>query len=187
MSILGFCQWLADTDWSVALHESVFMYPFVESVHVWALSVFVGFAAVLDLRLLCVALRRTPVSEVARRLLPWTFAGFVVMVISGMMLFYAIPVRTFHNIFFRVKLVLLILAGVNAWVFHANIWRRVAAWDRSPVTPRMARVAGGLSLLLWACIIFSGRMIAYNWFDCDKQPQPAIVNWAAGCVNESLK
>jgi hypothetical protein len=187
MSILRFCQWLADTNGSTALHESVFMYPFVESVHVWALTVFVGFAAVLDLRLLCCALRRTPVSEVARRLLPWTFAGFVVMVISGAMLFYAIPVRTFQNIFFRVKVVLLILAGVNAWVFHANIWRRVADWDRDAVTPRSARVAGGLSLLLWACIIFSGRMIAYNWFDCDKQPQPAIVNWAAGCTTGSGK
>jgi hypothetical protein len=72
-------------------------------------------------------------------------------------------------------------------VFHANVWRRVADWDRDAVTPRSARLAGGLSLLLWACIIFSGRMIAYNWFDCDKQPQPALVNWAAGCNTEALK
>jgi hypothetical protein len=75
MSILRFCQWLADTNGSTALHESVFMYPFVESVHVWALSVFVGFAAMLDLRLQRWAMRRTPVSEVAaRRLLPWTLS-----------------------------------------------------------------------------------------------------------------
>jgi hypothetical protein len=75
---------------------------------------------------------------------------------------------------------MLVLAGLNAWVFHAGIWRRVARWDLDPITPRAARTAGALSLVLWGAIIVSGRMIAYNWFDCDK-PQPPLVVWAAGC------
>jgi len=111
-------------------------------------------------------------------------AGFVVMVISGVLLMYAIPVRTYQSVFFRFKVLLLVAAGLNAAVFHNTIWRRVAEWDRDPVTPKRARVAGAVSLVLWTCIIFSGRMIAYNWFDCDRQPQPPIVNWAAGCVPE---
>ena len=57
-------------------------------------------------------------------------------------------------------------------------------WDLDPITPKRARVAGAASLVLWAAIIFSGRMIAYNWFDCDRQPQPRFINWAAGCVVE---
>ena len=60
--------------------------------------------------------------------------------------------------------------------------RRVATWDLDATPPRAAKVAGALSLVLWAIIIVSGRMIAYNWFDCDKQPQSWIVNRAAGCV-----
>ena len=175
MSLLGFCQWLAETQWSIALHESLWVYPLVESTHVWALALFVGFAVVLDLRLLGLALRKVPVSEVARKLLPWTVAGFIVMIVTGGLLFYAIPVRTYQNIFFRVKVLLLILAGINVWVFHSTVWRRVAAWDRDPVTPKSARFAGAASLVLWTCIIFAGRMIAYNWFDCDRQPQPEIV------------
>ena len=59
----------------------------------------------------------------------------------------------------------LTLAGLNAWVFHAGIWRKVAAWDRDAVAPFRARLAGGFSLFLWACIVVSGRMIAYNWFN----------------------
>ncbi len=184
MSLLGFCQWLAETPWSIALHESLWVYPLVESTHVWALALFVGFAVVLDLRLLGLALRKVPVSEVARKLLPWTVAGFIVMIVTGGLLFYAIPVRTYQSIFFRAKVILLILAGINVWVFHSTIWGRVAEWDRDPVTPRSARFAGAASLVLWVCIIFAGRMIAYNWFDCDRQPQPEIVNWAAGCVVE---
>ena len=187
MSLLPFCQWLAETKGSTALHESLLMYPLTESIHVWALTVFVGFAAALDVRLLGWAMRRMRVSEVARRLLPWMVAGFVVMIATGVLLFYAIPIRSYQSVWFRFKVILLILAGINAWVFHANIWRRVAAWDRDPVTPRSARVAGAASLVLWACIIFSGRMIAYNWFDCDRQPQPAFINAAAGCVVEPRK
>ena len=165
MSLLSICQWLEQTPWSIALHESLWVYPIVESVHVLTLCLFLGTAVLLDLRLLGLTMRRAPVSEVAERLLPWTRAGFVVMVMSGVLLFYAIPVRTYLNIFFRVKVVMLILAGVNAWVFHRTVYRRVADWDMDPVTPKAARVVGGLSLALWALIVVAGRMIAYNWFD----------------------
>lgn len=160
------------------------MYPLVESIHVLTLCVFVGMSVLLDFRLLGVALRRVPVSTVTRRLLPWMSAGFVVMLITGLMLFYAIPVRSYQNIFFRVKMIMLAVAGLNAWIFHENVHKRVTEWDLDPKTPRPARMAGVFSLVLWAIIVVSGRMIAYNWFDCDMQPQPKIVNWAAGCVVE---
>jgi hypothetical protein len=165
MSLLAFCQWLEKTPWSIALHESLWVYPIVESVHVLTLCLFVGTAAMLDLRLLGVTLRRVPVSSVAAQLLPWTIAGFAIMVITGSLLFYAIPVRSYLNIFFRLKVAMMILAGLNAWIFHRTVYRRVTEWDRDPVPPRGARVSSALSLLLWACIIIAGRMIAYNWFD----------------------
>src|SRR5437868_14746539 len=103
MSLLPFAQWLADTPGSIALHESLYMYPLVESAHVLTLCVFLGIAAAFDLRLLGVVLRGVPMSEIKRRLGPWMTGGFIVMVITGVMLFYAIPVRSYQNIFFRVK------------------------------------------------------------------------------------
>jgi hypothetical protein len=165
MSLLGLFQWLAQTRASVAMAESVWAFPVVESVHVLALCLFLGMATILDLRLLGFVMRDLPVSEVATRLLPWTMAGFVVMVVSGVLTFLNAPVRYYENIFFRIKIAALVLAGLNAWVFHAGIWRKVTAWDRDAVAPFRARLAGGLSLVLWACIVVSGRMIAYNWFD----------------------
>jgi hypothetical protein len=165
MSLLGICEWLANTPWSIALHESTWGYPIVESVHVLTLCLFLGTAVMLDLRLLGLTMRRVPVSEVAGRLLPWTTAGFVLMFLSGVLLFYAIPVRTYQNIFFRIKVAMLILSGLNAWVFHATVYRRVAEWDLDPRPPKQARRAAGLSLALWAGIVVAGRMIAYNWFD----------------------
>lgn len=182
VSLLPFCEWLASTKGSIALHESLYIYPLVESVHVLTLCVFVGTSLMLDLRLLGVALRRVPVSEVTGRLVPWMVAGFVVMFISGILLFYAIPIRSYQNIFFRLKVIALLLAGANAWVFHNGVQRTVARWDRDLIPPKKARFAGAASLALWAVIIVCGRMIAYNWFDCD-MPQPPLIKWAAGCVD----
>ena len=180
MSLESFSEWLANTPGSIALHEAPWGYPLLESAHVWTMCLFLGMIVLLDLRLLGLTMRRVPVSQVAGRLLPWARAGFVVMVITGVLLFYAIPVRTFHSIWFRYKVVALILAGLNAWAFHWGVFRNVAEWDLDPVPPKRARMAGILSLTLWASIIIAGRMIAYNWFDCDK-PQSSVITFLAGC------
>ena len=182
MSLLWFCQWLAGTSGSIALHKSMYMYPLVESVHVLANCLFVGLTMMFDLRLLGLSLRKEPASEVQSRILPWMISGFVIMVISKVLLFYAIPVRSYQSIFFRAKVILLLLAKLNVFLFHTRVNRQVTSWDLATVTPRAARFAAVASLVLWASIIVTGRMIAYNWFDCDLQPQSAVINWAAGCV-----
>ncbi len=180
MSLLPFCEWLASTSGSIALLESLFMYPLVESVHVLTLCLFVGMTMVLDLRLTGLALKKVPVGEVVERTQPWMFLGFAIMVVSGVLLFYAIPVRSYQNIFFRLKVVFLIIAGVNALMFHTGIFKTVSTWGRELQPPSRARMAGIASLVLWAGVIVTGRMIAYNWFDCDK-PQPGWVQVVTGC------
>ena len=115
MSLLGFCQWLEQTRGSIALHESLWAsdWRINPCAHI---ALFVGKAVMLDLHLLGVRMRRAPVSEVAERLLPWTAAGFCVMFVrSCSMLFRCGPNL---NIFFRVKVAILILAGLNARVFQ---------------------------------------------------------------------
>ena len=181
MSPLAFFEWLADTSWSVDLHESQYAYPIIESIHVWTLCLFFGTVVMFDLRLLGWTMRKVPVSEVVGRLLPWTIAGFILMVISGTLLFFAIPLRSYQSIFFRFIMLMLLLAGLNVWIFHSRVYPKVIAEDVDGAPPRAAKLAGGISLVLWISIIFSGRMIAYNWFDCDRQPQPAIINFLTSC------
>src|SRR5258708_24606755 len=165
MSMLGFCQWLESTPVSIALQESIWGYPIVESVHVLTLCLFLGLTVMLDLRLLGVTLVRTPASEIMARLLPWIIAGFGVMVITGALLFLAIPVKTYLNIFFRIKVAFLVLAGLNVAVFQRTISRSMSQWDLDPVPPFRARLVGTVSLVLWEGIVIAERMIAYNWFD----------------------
>jgi hypothetical protein len=174
-------HWLDSTAWSTALHESLYMYPLIESTHVLTLGLFVGLTVAWDLRLLGVTFTSVPVTEFARRILPWSRAGFYVMFTTGALLFYAIPVRNYQNVFFRTKMILLVLALLNIWYFHNRTERSVKEWESSVPPPRTARLAAAVSIALWFAIVVSGRMIAYNWFDCDIQPQSDFINWAAGC------
>jgi hypothetical protein len=184
MSLLRLCQWLASTRGSIALHESLWGYPAIATVHVMALPLFVGMIAILDLRLLGVRMPHVPISEIAQRLLPWVAAGFVVLILSGSLLFYSDPVRYYPNIFLRLKLALVIASGVNAWVFHRSGYLTAAERGLHPAVSRGARAAGLLSLLLLAAIILAGRLIAYydEWFDCSRHPHSAIVTFIAGCA-----
>ena len=165
-SLLSFFQWLQETSVSVGIRESTWTYPIIESAHVLGLCLFLGFAMLWDLRLLNVTLRRVPVSDVQARVMPWTNVGFIIMVISGLLLFWSEPVRFYGNIFFRLKLIALVLAGANAAFFHFfTAGKRLIEWDNSPVSPTSAKVAGIISLALWSAIVVFGRFIAYNWFD----------------------
>lgn len=167
MSLFELCEWLANTSWSIALHESRYAFLVVLTIHVLTLSVFVGTSLMIDLRLLGVAMIRVPASQVIERLVPWSAAGLILMMTSGALLFYAAPLVRYQNVFFRMKMAALVLALLNAWLFHRTVYRRIADWDRDAVPPRAARLAGGLSLILWVVIITAGRMMAYQdyWFN----------------------
>lgn len=175
-------EWLAQTRWSIELHESLYAYTWIETAHVIGITLFVGTIAMVDLRLLGFAWRTAPVSQMSSRILPWTVAGFILMVVTGLLLFYAIPVRTWHSIWFRAKVILLLLAAINVWIFHRRVERNRARWDVAARPPLGARLSAAVSLCVWLCVIVLGRMIAYNWFDCDK-PQSSFVYAAAECAS----
>ncbi len=182
MLVEQFLEWLGATPWSVALLESLWVWPLLESSHVLTLGLFVGTAVMMDLKLIGVSFRTVPFSEFRTRMLPYTRLGFALMVITGLLIFYSSPARYYYNIFFRIKMIVLVLSGLNIWLFHSRILLSEGAWDRDARPPRAARIAGGISLVTWSMVVVAGRMIAYNWFDCSIQPQPDWVNWAAGCI-----
>ena len=159
--VFDFCQWLNDTGPATALRESTVMFPIVESIHTLAITLVSGTVAMVDLRLLGIALKKEPVSRVAGQILPLTWTGFIIMLISGVMLFAAEAVKCYSNPAFRLKLILLLLVGLNPLVFHLTIYNSVDRWDEAPATPLRARLAGALSLSLWSGIIVAGRAIAY--------------------------
>ena len=185
--MLDFVIWLSETKWSIAIHESLYLYPWIESTHVLSICLFFGTLLFVDLRLTGRVFSNLSIAEMNRRVLPLTLFGFSVMFITGMLLFYAIPVRNYQNIFFRIKILLIIIAGINALFFHRRMSKEAKVWDKDSFIPKSMKNSAITSLVLWSAVIITGRMIAYNWFDCDRQPQPRWINALTSCeVDYSL-
>lgn len=161
MMLDGALVWLHDSAFGTLVRESTWAEPIVETIHVLTLGVFLGFVMLLDLRLLDLALRRTPVSTVFGLLNPWLFGSFAVMIVTGVTLFSGDPVLFYGTIFFKLKMMMLVAAAVNVLAFNVTAGRNLMQWDRLPVTPRGAKITGLLSLLLWVGVVACGRGIAY--------------------------
>jgi len=161
MTILEVCQAIQASAIGTGVRESVYLFPIVESTHVLGLSLSVGTVMWFDLRLLGKIMRHIPVSEVFHQLRPWMFAGFFTMLTTGSLLFSAVAADAYTNTYFRLKIILLLVAAANMLLFHSTIDRRRSEWDKAPLPPLPARVAGLLSLVLWISVIIAGRLFAY--------------------------
>ncbi len=150
--------WLHDTAFGTLIRESTWAEPVIETIHVLTLTAFLGLVILLDLRLLDLALRRTRAwPRFSGRSNPWLFAAFGVMLVTGISLFAGDPVLFYGTIFFKLKMLMLLAAALNVVVFNVTLGRTLAQWDQLASTPRGARIAGLLSLVLW---ISRGRLRA---------------------------
>ena len=188
--IYEFATWLDTHSWSTQLHESFYMYNWVESTHVLALMVSLGLLFLIDLRMLGLALVDIPATALAHRLLLPMLIGFSVMIVTGLLLFYAIPVRASQSLWFRIKVVLLIAAAVNAWLFHRQMQDAGSSaggsWDLAVKAPRRLQIGAALSLSFWVFIVICGRLIAYDWFDCRGEPS-TFVSTITGCIADQTQ
>jgi hypothetical protein len=166
--------------WSEALLSAPNFWGLLEATHVLSLMLFFGTIFVVDLRLLGVSFRRTPVSVLSERVLPLTVFGFALIAATGLALFFSKPVVYYHNLWFRAKLVFIALALINILVFHFRVQRNIGQWNTLAKPPAAARASAALSLTAWLCVIFCGRLIAYEWFECGK-PIPHWVNVVQEC------
>ncbi len=156
----------AYSSWSAQLLGSLRWWMLLEGTHVLTLMAFAGTILFVDLRLLGLALPNVPISRVTRSLLPITVGSFVVMIVTGLLVFYAKPFDYWHNAAFRIKVVFLLLAAANIFIFHSRVQADAAKWDAAPVPPLAARRSAAASILLWVLVIAAGRCMAYDRFTC---------------------
>lgn len=136
-------------------------YPIVESIHVIAVALVFGTILIVDLRLLGVASTNRPFTRVAHDLLHFTWVGFALAVVTGTLLFLPNASSIYININFQVKMVLLLLAGINMFAFELVTARKASVWDNA-TPPPSARLAGFLSIGLWMGVIVFGRLIGFT-------------------------
>lgn len=143
-----------------AMREWLWLYPAVEIVHIVGIALLFGSIAVLDLRLLGVS-RGVSAKRLAAHVLPWTIGAFVLIVPSGLAMFTAHAADFIASGVFALKMGLILLAAVNAAVFHMGVFRTVGSWDSEAAPPAAARAAAAVSLSLWVAVIACGRLLAY--------------------------
>jgi len=151
---------LETSGFAQAMRHWLWLYPIVEIVHIVGFVILVGAAFMFDARLLGRS-RAVPVSALERHLLPWARWSLLLVVPTGAMMFTAHATEMAENPAFRLKLILVVAAFLNAAVFHRWPFRTVSDWDTEVAGPSAARLAGIVSLALWTSVIACGRLIAY--------------------------
>lgn len=156
MSFLTFCQWIETTSLSIAIREGALYYPLLGALHLAAIAWFGGMVLIGDLRILGIGVRQASASEVLAQFRRWKRVGFVVVVVSGGLLWWAEPVVCYRSVSFNIKITLLLLVGVNSFILRRKAYRDPAEWNS-----KRARLAACASMLLWLGLIFTGRGIAF--------------------------
>lgn len=157
---MAFCKWLETTSLGTAITQSGWVFPAIESVHMFGIVSVVGATSILDLRLMGVAFKNDSADALVRGTLKWALWGFVLMLVTGVLMFVSEATRCYTNPGFRWKMILIALAGINALVFHFTAYQKVGRWDKGS-TPFGAKFAGTFSILLWFAIVGLGRWIAF--------------------------
>jgi hypothetical protein len=155
------CQWLEQTSIGTTIRESLWLFPVIETVHIFGIILLVGGTSILDLRLMGLTFRDEPVTKLARRFLPWAWAGFIIQVTTGLLMFASEATKMYINTAFQIKMLMILAAGLNAFIFHSLAYQSVDKWEKDPVAPVSARIAGLVSILFWFGIVAAGRWIAY--------------------------
>ena len=170
MDIAGLLASLEASRLATSIRNSLYLFPLIESVHVLGLTMVFGTILIIDLRLLGLASTRRPFSAVALDVLKWTWLAFAVTATSGLLMFMTNAGAYSHNVYFRVKMALLVLSGVNTLAFELTARRSVHSWDRNAAAPAAGRTVAALSLVMWIGVIFLGRWVG---FTTSSVPAPA--------------
>jgi hypothetical protein len=157
-------QWMQNSDVGTGIRESYWTFPVIETTHVLALAISVGLLIWFDLRLLGLGMKHQPISFIHKQVMPWAIIGFIVMSVSGIFLFWSEAEKCYRSGFFRAKVAFLFLAAFNAMIFELKTKKTIEEWDKHPIPPLKARMAGWLSIISWAAVIIAGRATAYNLF-----------------------
>ena len=162
MSVAGILSAIESSSVPEAIRNSLYWFPLIEAFHVFGLTMVFGTIAIIDLRLLGLASTKRSFRRIASDVLKWTWAAFALTVVTGSLMFSTNAAVYYHNFFFRTKMALLVLAGINMLIFELTAARTVHRWDTDAKAPVVGRTAAVLSLVLWIAIIFLGRWTGFT-------------------------
>lgn len=149
-------SWVTDYAW---------VWPVCEILHFVGMALLIGTVGFLDMRMLGLG-KGIPVAPL-ERLIPWGIFGFVLNLVTGVVFVAGNPIggplEYLSNLAFQLKMLFILLAGVNVLAFYlTGVSRTADAVGAGGDAPRSAKIIAGISVILWIGVIYCGRMIMYN-------------------------
>lgn len=135
------------------------LWPLMETLHFIGLSLLLGGLIVIDTRM--AGLFRGLNIAATHKLLPWVFIGFGINLTTGVLFFFGDPMRYAVNWGFQVKMVLVVIAGLNALWFWFRLNKDMHALEPNADTSTEAKVVAWISLASWTGVLLFGRLIPY--------------------------
>lgn len=157
MNLLPLFIWLENSGIGRSIRESTWLFPWIEAVHLVALSLLGGAVLLVDLRLLGLTLQKQPLNVLARDAYPWMVGSLFVMLVTGIGLFLSEATKCFFNPPFWVKMVCLLLA----MIFTFTVQRKVTRAPEGQVSAAWMKVVAIVSLVLWFGVGAGGRGIGF--------------------------
>jgi hypothetical protein len=159
--LLSLAIWLQNTHLFQLLRESDRGYEILLSLHVASIALFAATIVTTDLRLLGWAMRGYSVSAIVNQLRMPKRIGFICVVTFGFLMFGIKAEEYYYNDFFRFKVSLLVLVAIHALIFRPIVYSQSVELDKLTQLPARVKLAAGLSLILWLCLVCAGRGIGY--------------------------
>ena len=159
--LLNLALWVQATGFFTYLRGSGYVYPVILSMHMVAIAFFGGMILMTDMRLLGLAFRNRPVADVVDQFRVPKRWGFALVATCGLLLLCCKAEEYYYNAFFRATVTLLFLVLIHALIFRPRVYSKAGDFDRQGRVPGVAKLAAGLSLLLWISIACMGRGIGY--------------------------
>ena len=178
MDITAFLKSLEASGLATRIRDALWLFPLIESTHVIGLSLVFGTILIIDLRLLGIASTHRSFKQMASDILKWTWAAFALTALTGTLMFITNALVYYHNFFFRTKMLLLVLSGINMLIFELTAGRTIHNWEKAPSAPSAGKAVAAVSLVMWISIIIMGRLIGFTTTRAAVlAPPPAGVNF----------
>jgi hypothetical protein len=174
MDIAGLITSLEASGIATAIRNSLYLFPLIESAHVIGLTLVFGTILIIDLRLLGLASTSRSFSAIASDVFTWTWLAFAVTVTTGALMFVTNASTYYGNTYFRAKMALLVLSGLNMLAFELTARRSVRSWDRHAAAPVAGKTVAAISLAIWIGVIFLGRWVGFTTASTPAPADPSI-------------
>jgi hypothetical protein len=157
---MAFLEWLQGTWVGLLVAESLWGYPLLETIHSIGMAMLIGSLGLINLRVL--GYKPDLPLLGTQQLLPLAWLGFTLNAISGTLLFTSDAVYFFESYTFRIKMVLIVLGGLNAALLGRRIFRDAATGLPAAPPAVSTRWIALSSLVFWFGAVCAGRLVAYT-------------------------